>query len=341
VNATGCTSTGTCAQNGSDNYHVTSLTYSSSTGIFTGYIVTNECPSSRYGVDNGTQSSLISSSGGCRNFTFPATGYTSTPYAAPLLGIAAVSLKGVQVATAMEAGFTTGQVCSASSCTGGVDLPLCQKHLEYECGSSTIDYTKLLDDCGGHASPYHFHKELACDYNKSLIGPHSQLVAIALDGRGIYGYWEANGTAPTDLDACNGHYGPVPAYDGSDGNFSSATYVYHYHLSADAPYTLGCFGPVNNLTQCKSLYSSYCGSGYTNVTTSIGTFQYDTWCPCFRQMSTNETYNLLTPTSVFANSPSSPSSSTTKAPTKAAASASVSWMIPTVISIAYLIKQLL
>ncbi len=40
---------------------------------------------------------------------------------------------------------------------------------------------------------------------------HSSLLAVMLDGRGLYGKWEGSGSLPTDLDACGGHYGPVPA----------------------------------------------------------------------------------------------------------------------------------
>ena len=74
------------------------------------------------------------------------------------------------------------------------------------------------DTCGcraGHANPYHFHVDAACEYSPSALASastvtaHSPLVGLALDGRGIYGAWESAGTAPT-LDACGGHVGPTP-----------------------------------------------------------------------------------------------------------------------------------
>ena len=72
----------------------------------------------------------------------------------------------------------------------------------------------------------------ACEYANSTAG-HSTLVSIMLDGRGTYGLYEAaGGIVPTDLDACGGHYGPVPAvtYDGV--TYAAASNVYHYHWTA-------------------------------------------------------------------------------------------------------------
>lgn len=88
------------------------------------------------------------------------------------------------------------------------------------------------DDCGSHASPYHSHMNPACEYANSTSG-HSTLVSIMLDGRGTYGLYEAaGGVVPSDLDACGGHYGPVPAttYDGV--TYAAASNVYHYHWTA-------------------------------------------------------------------------------------------------------------
>jgi hypothetical protein len=56
-----------------------------------------------------------------------------------------------------------------------------------------------------------------------------------------------------ELDACNGHYGTVPA-NASVG--VDAGCVYHYHLTDDLPYTIGCYGPVASVAECKSLYGA-------------------------------------------------------------------------------------
>ena len=53
------------------------------------------------------------------------------------------------------------------------------------------------------------------------------------------------------LDACNGHYGTVPA---NETLGIESTCVYHYHLTDGVPYTLGCYGPVNSVEECKALY---------------------------------------------------------------------------------------
>jgi hypothetical protein len=107
------------------------------------------------------------------------------------------------------------------------------------------------------------------------------LAGYALDGYGIYGYYESTDTMPDDLDACGGHTGSVPAYSDDDTTYSAASDVYHYHISTEAPYTLGCFGPVSSVSACKALYST-CDTGYSCFTTADGTINYDTDCPCYR-----------------------------------------------------------
>lgn len=47
------------------------------------------------------------------------------------------------------------------------------------------------------------------------------------------------------------------------------------------PFTVGCWGPVSSIAECRALYST-CGDGDTmSVTTSDGTRDYDPDCPCF------------------------------------------------------------
>jgi hypothetical protein len=84
----------------------------------------------------------------------------------------------------------------------------------------------------------------------------------------MYGMYEETGTAPTNLDACNGHIGPVPAttvttMQGTTAltttyTYAAATSVYHYHVTPTAPYFLGCFGPVASMAAAKALYPAYC-----------------------------------------------------------------------------------
>jgi hypothetical protein len=67
-------------------------------------------------------------------------------------------------------------------------------------------------------------------------GQHSQLAGYANDGFGIYGLFGDGGARLTnaDLDACHGHVGTV-TWNGSPQP------IYHYHMTGEYPYTLGCF----------------------------------------------------------------------------------------------------
>lgn len=131
--------------------------------------------------------------------------------------------------------------------------------------------------------------DLACNYNAQDSAPHSPAIGLALDGKLLHGKWEGDGRLASDvgLDACNGHYGTVPA---NEALGIASTCVYHYHTSDTAPYTVGCFGPVGALGTCKKLYSS-CGSGFEEITYDPDgtltkpavTVNYDLDCPCFSQ----------------------------------------------------------
>jgi len=149
----------------------------------------------------------------------------------------------------------------------------------------------MLDTCGGHALPYHYHNDLACDYDHTLP-KHSPIIGFALDGYGIYGLYESydedaqEQVKPSDLDVCNGHVAMVPA---NETYGITETEVYHYHVTSWAPYTLGCFGPVDTQAKCKTLYNSsedawgQCDDGIYLVKTpdEPDGYCYDTDCPCF------------------------------------------------------------
>lgn len=198
-------------------------------------------------------------------------------------------------------------MCSTSGyfCSAGGDLGTCIGELYYTCGASAassvaaaVAGTTFGDKCQGHASPYHFHVDLACEYapnaaaSSASVTTHSPLVGLALDGRGIYGAWESAGALPS-LDACNGHVGPTPgtASATSSGVLSStvsgitglaaSTSVYHYHLSSTFPFTLGCY--ANTFTSnaaCRALYPTTCNT-YVAVHYANGSaYFYDDWCPC-------------------------------------------------------------
>ena len=99
---------------------------------------------------------------------------------------------------------------------------------------------EIQDSCNGHperSGQYHYHGPSDCmtETGRTSNG-HSGLVGYALDGFGIYGMNGAGGTHMTNakLDACHGHTETV-IWDGKP------TKIYHYHLTDEYPYTLGCF----------------------------------------------------------------------------------------------------
>ena len=99
---------------------------------------------------------------------------------------------------------------------------------------------EIQDACDGHperSGEYHYHSASPCMI-EGAKGPdnHSGLVGYALDGFGIYASKGAGGKhlSNANLDACHGHIETV-MWDGK------AVKMYHYHLTDEYPYALGCF----------------------------------------------------------------------------------------------------
>jgi hypothetical protein len=96
---------------------------------------------------------------------------------------------------------------------------------------------EILDACGGHpevSGTYHYHAFTTC-FTDSGSG-HSALVGYARDGFGIFGIRDVDGSLMTDakLDACHGHTHAI-TWDGAMQT------LYHYHMTYEYPYTLGCY----------------------------------------------------------------------------------------------------
>jgi hypothetical protein len=104
-----------------------------------------------------------------------------------------------------------------------------------------------FDDCGGHVNPhvgYHYHAVTDClaGAQSTIKGAAPDAVAlnggqigIAMDGYAIFSHLRADGKAPDDLDACNGH-----ATDGLS---------YHYHAgAAGSNQILGCLAAETGCT---------------------------------------------------------------------------------------------
>jgi len=99
---------------------------------------------------------------------------------------------------------------------------------------------EVLDKCDGHPprdGQYHYHRYSPCMADVSgNAGHHSDLVGYALDGFGIYGLHGETGDELTnaDLDACHGHSHKILW----NGRMQE---IYHYHMTREYPYSLGCF----------------------------------------------------------------------------------------------------
>lgn len=95
---------------------------------------------------------------------------------------------------------------------------------------------EVQDSCNGHperSGEYHYHGPSSCipgaDKPDTLVG-------YALDGFGIFSRFDAAGKEYTDadLDACHGITSDI------EWNGKKVT-MYHYVLTQEYPYTLGCF----------------------------------------------------------------------------------------------------
>ena len=93
------------------------------------------------------------------------------------------------------------------------------------------------DSCHGHpaGTSYHYHSWSPC-LEDAEGDAHSELLAYALDGFGIYGIRGKGGEelGAEDLDVCHGHTHKI-AWDGEKKK------MYHYHFTDDFPYAVGCF----------------------------------------------------------------------------------------------------
>lgn len=176
----------------------------------------------------------------------------------------------------MEAGFTSQQWSCLGERTipGGIDTLLAENMLHFMCDDDSLE---ILDFCGGHATPYHYHEHMDCLDFGSDTG-HSSRIGTANDGRGIYGKLIDGGLKPTDLDICGGRYGVTPDSNGE--------VVYYYVTTEEAPFTAGCFGPINTLEQCRALYPD-CNNEHYEITTVWGSGEYDLDCPCFDEFGSN------------------------------------------------------
>ena len=87
-----------------------------------------------------------------------------------------------------------------------------------------------FDDCGGHVNPnvgYHVHAVTDCLSEAASTSSHGIELGLALDGYPLYARLTLDGSAPQDLDTCNGH--------------TTVDEGYHYHVgTAGSNQILGC-----------------------------------------------------------------------------------------------------
>ena len=69
----------------------------------------------------------------------------------------------------------------------------------------------------------------------------------------LSGKYESTGTLPTDLDACNAHFGTTPD--------STRTSIYHHHVTDATPFAVGCYGYVTLIIVWACKMKSNIGSG--------------------------------------------------------------------------------
>ena len=104
-----------------------------------------------------------------------------------------------------------------------------------------------IDPCGGHIDPFgYYHLHFAPEEMNNVLAAYditevscthfsqseTALVGFAKDGFPIYASKDSDGSAPSDLDSCNGHISATAHFP--DG-------VYHYHASStEAPNVPPC-----------------------------------------------------------------------------------------------------
>ncbi len=134
-------------------------------------------------------------------------------------------------------------VTSSASCLGGevgVALSGVAIFNGFDAGNKDAVAHEVQDDCSGHpqvSGVYHYHGPSSCvnTASKTETDGSAKLFGYALDGFGIYENQE-NGKHLTnaDLDECHGHTHEV-TWNGTKKT------IYHYHLTNEFPYTVGCF----------------------------------------------------------------------------------------------------
>lgn len=223
--------------------------------------------------------------------------------------IAGTDTSTVNVYGPFEAGFTNtvpGLSCLNSNVVdGGIDTYTAQLMVRHLCNDNTIE---LLQTCGDHANPRHFHEMLTncLSYPDSVTG-HSSRIGTAGDGLGVYGPFGKEGAAH-QLDACGATVGVTPD--------SNGVAVRYYGVQQNPPFFLSCYTNAHantTLAECEAMFSG-CSSTPVSITTAYGTGNYKQWCPCWNSYGSNAGENSRPAFWEPLASPSPPPSSTPNPP---------------------------
>jgi hypothetical protein len=91
------------------------------------------------------------------------SGPVSGVYPAALLGQIGTANDGQLIYGPFEAGFGAGQFCTGQEAVpGGMDTLAALGFVNRACNSDSGYPFSILDACGGHAQPYHYHEHMTC-----------------------------------------------------------------------------------------------------------------------------------------------------------------------------------
>jgi hypothetical protein len=127
-------------------------------------------------------------------------------------------------------------VAAAPSCVGG-EVGIAVSGIPvfngFDADNRDAMAHEIQDSCDGHPQReglYHYHGPSDC-----VATGDSEIFAYAFDGFGIFSNLESGKSLTNDdLDECHGHSHEI-VWDGAKKT------MYHYHLTKEFPYTVGCF----------------------------------------------------------------------------------------------------
>jgi hypothetical protein len=165
----------------------------------------------------------------------PYWGVGSASYEAPTAGVAVNPNKIVSQNIVFRIPLSPSAATASDTPLGPMGVAVNGVVLFNQYAAGRVPLTSEIlsfDRYNGHPSPsnqYHYHVEPL--WLTESRGSASY-IGVLLDGFPVYGTIDQGGSAPADLDSCNGHTGATADYPQG---------IYHYHLTSAPPYIAGCF----------------------------------------------------------------------------------------------------